>query len=294
MKFNLQKRLKAGVKAFLNPSKLQPAKFREVPPEPQVIITDRLLENKNVLITGAGHNIGRSIAMEMAQQGANIFAIERTRERAEELQHELNHYPIQVKCFIFDISQHEEIVNLCNELESSQIDIDILVNNVARKTDKIGLKSLESEDWHTTFNTNVFEPIFLTQAIAKRMRDRQISGSILFITSIHQWTISRWVSYSASKAALGAIVQELAVDLAPHNIRVNGIAPGWIAENEDGTALPHPYTVLYQHSIPPRYIGRAALYLSSDYFSKFTTGTILKVDAGLSLYNSRVHEHPPR
>ncbi|MCT7980096.1 SDR family NAD(P)-dependent oxidoreductase [Laspinema olomoucense] len=293
MKFNLQKRLKAGVKAFVNPSKLQTAKFREVPPEPSVIISDRLLKNKNVLITGAGYNIGRSIALEMAQQGANIFAIERSQERAEQLQHELNLYPIQVKCFIFDISEQEKILNLCKELEASQINIDILVNNVALKIDKIGLKSLKLEDWHSTFNINVFEPMFLTQVIANRMRDRQTQGSILFVTSIHQWEISRWVSYSASKAALGAIVQELAVDLAPHNIRVNGIAPGWIAENEDGTALPHPYTVLYEHSIPPRYIGRAAVYLASDYFSKFTTGTILKIDAGLSLYNSRVYEHPP-
>lgn len=293
MKFKLKKRLKAGFKAFLNPSKLPSAKLRDLPPEPQVIISDRLLANKNVLITGAGYNIGRSIALEMAQQGANIFAIERSRERAEQLEIELKSYPIQVKCFIFDISQHEEMVNLCNELEASQIDIDVLVNNVARQTDKIGLKNWELEDWYTSFNINIVEPMFLTQAIAKRMRDRQISGSILFITSIHQWTISRWVSYSASKAALGAIVQELAVDLAPHNIRVNGIAPGWIAEKEDGTTLPHPYTVLYQHSIPPRYIGRAAVYLASDYFSKFTTGTILKIDAGLSLYNSRVRENPP-
>ncbi|MEB3829140.1 SDR family NAD(P)-dependent oxidoreductase [Phormidium sp. CCY1219] len=292
MKFNLKQRLKAGVKGFLNPSP-QSAKVLNVPPEPRVIISDRLLENKNVLITGTGRNIGRSIALEMAKQGANIFGIERSANKTEQLESELKSYPIHFQSFTFDISRHEEMVQFCRELESSEIDIDVLVNNVGLKIENIGLQKFNLDDWHATFNTNVLEPMFLTQAIANRMRDRQRKGSIIFITSIHQWEISRWVSYSASKAALRAIVKELALDLAPHDIRVNGIAPGWIAENEDGTPLPHPYTVLDRHSIPPRYIGRAAVYLAADYFSQFTTGTILKIDAGLSLYNHRVREHPP-
>ena len=86
----------------------------------------------------------------------------------------------------------------------------------------------------------------------------------------------------------GMIVKELAIDLAPHRIRVNGIAPGWVAENEQGLALIHRYVPLHNCSINPRYIGRAAVYLASDYFSEFTTGTVLKIDAGLSLYNHYV------
>lgn len=89
------------------------------------------------------------------------------------------------------------------------------------------------------------------------------------------------------------IIQELAVDLAPYGIRVNGIAPAWVAEDEQGHPFSQEYHLLHHSSINPRYIGRAAVYLASDYFSKFTTGTIIKIDAGASLYNYRVAQNPP-
>jgi NAD(P)-dependent dehydrogenase (short-subunit alcohol dehydrogenase family) len=117
------------------------------------------------------------------------------------------------------------------------------------------------------------------------MTGNNTSGSIIFLTSIHENIIRHIPSYSASKAALGMIVKELAFELAPHGIRVNGIAPGWVAENEKGGTFDHKAVPLYQSSINPRYIGRAALYLASDYFSKYTTGSIIKIDAGSTLYN---------
>jgi NAD(P)-dependent dehydrogenase (short-subunit alcohol dehydrogenase family) len=83
-------------------------------------------------------------------------------------------------------------------------------------------------------------------------------------------------------------LMELALRLAPHGIRVNGISPGWVAEDEQGETLASEYAPLNGSSINPRYIGRAAAYLSSDYYSKFTTGTVLTIDAGLSLYNHLV------
>jgi NAD(P)-dependent dehydrogenase (short-subunit alcohol dehydrogenase family) len=113
----------------------------------------------------------------------------------------------------------------------------------------------------------------------------KIAGSILFVTSIHESVLSRWLSYSASKAALRMIIQELAMNLASHGIRVNGIAPGWVAEDDSGKTLDFEPAPLHHTSINPCYIGRAAVYLSSEYFSRFTTGTIITVDAGLSLHS---------
>ena len=117
------------------------------------------------------------------------------------------------------------------------------------------------------------------------MVSNNIPGSILFITSIHQSVPSQWISYSSSKAALRMIIKELAMDLAKHGIRVNGIAPGWVAEDKHGNTRNFSYAPLYGSSINPCYIGRAAVYLSSEYFSKFTTGTVITVDAGLSLHS---------
>ena len=121
------------------------------------------------------------------------------------------------------------------------------------------------------------------------MIQRETKGSILFITSIHQWAVARWPAYSSSKAALGMAIKELALDLAPHGIRVNGIAPGWVETDEYGELVHDPYTPLYHKTIDPCYIGRGAVFLASEYFSQHTTGSVLKIDGGLSLFNHRVH-----
>lgn len=102
------------------------------------------------------------------------------------------------------------------------------------------------------------------------------------MTSIHQWVPNGDPAYSASKAALGTVIRELALELAPHGIRVNGIAPGYVNEDEEGRPVPHPDTPLGGVSVAPRYIGRAAVYLCADHFSRHTTGTVIKVDGGLS------------
>jgi len=69
-------------------------------------------------------------------------------------------------------------------------------------------------------------------------------------------------------------------------------SPGYVEEDEKGQTVSHRYTPLHNSSINPCYIGRAVVYLSSDYFSKFTTGTVIKIDAGLSLYNHLVDQIP--
>ena len=125
----------------------------------------------------------------------------------------------------------------------------------------------------------------LTQHIVRKMIQSGLGGSILFISSIHEKIIRGKIAYSSSKAALKMVVQELSVDLAGFGIRVNGISPGYVKVNEKGDPLPQKHTPLWNTSIPPEYIGRAAVYLSSDHFSRFTTGSILKIDAGLSLNN---------
>lgn len=296
MKTNFKTRLKAALKAFVNPCLSIPPKpiiqIREV--EPSRVIDNQLLAGKNVLITGAGKNIGRSIAIEMAKQGANVFFTEINQERCEKLEQELASYSVQVKSFLSDITKTEDINALKKFFVQNDITINILINNAGIQFETIGIKNLNLEEWHKTFNTNVFGPMYLTKLISIMMIDKQIQGTIIFITSLHQETLVRWPSYSSSKAALRMIIEELAIDLAAYGIRVNGIAPGWVAEDDQGIPLPHKYMLLHQSSVSPCYIGRAAVYLASEYFSKFTTGTVLKIDAGLSLYNYRVSQHPPQ
>lgn len=252
------------------------------------------LAGKNLLITGAGRNIGRSIAIEMAKQGANIFFTEIDKERCSQLEQELKEYPIISKGFLSDISRSEDIDFLYGSLLRDRLKIDILVNNVGLEFETTTIIKLNLGELRKVFDTNVFGPVYLTKVISQMMIDNHIHGSIIFITSIHQWTVRRSQTYSSSKAALGMIIKELALDLAPYKIRVNGIAPGYVEEDEEGRPVRHRYTPLCNSSINPCYIGRAVVYLSSDYFSKFTTGTVIKIDAGLSLYNHLFDQIPPK
>ena len=245
----------------------------------------KLLAGKNVLITGAGQNIGKSIAVEMAKQGAKVFFTDIDRKKIESLEKELSEYGHFSKGFVSDIERHEEIDALSSELTNAGVQIDILVNNVGIQSRIDTIFDFEKSDWEKTFNINILGPMYLTSLVVKKMRANEIAGSVLFITSVHQWAVRTVASYSASKAALGMVVKELALDLAPYGIRVNGIAPGWVAENSEGKPLKHPYCPLYKTSIRPCYIGRAAVYISSDYFSRQTTGTVIKIDGGLSLWN---------
>jgi NAD(P)-dependent dehydrogenase (short-subunit alcohol dehydrogenase family) len=249
-------------------------------------LSDKLLSGKNVLITGAGKNIGRSTALEMAMQGANVYYTDIEEAALRKLDHELAAFKVSSRGFLSDISVVAGSDEICAFLERNGIAVDILVNNVGiQHEEAIGIKKLDLEEWHKTFHTNVFGPLYLTKLIAQMMTNNGTAGSILFITSVHDTVIRRIPSYSATKAALGMVVKELAMELAPNRIRVNGIAPGWVLEDEKGNTAACAHVPLHKSSINPAYIGRAAVYLSSDYFSKFTTGSTIKIDGGATLHN---------
>ncbi|MCB9100906.1 MAG: SDR family oxidoreductase [Anaerolineales bacterium] len=272
----------AGNPPYPNPKEV--IRYVTKAPDPTLVFDNQLLAGKNVLITGAGQNIGRATAHEMAQQGANIYFLDLNPDHCACLEQALAAYPVTSQGFCLDITNQPAVDILLETLTARKITIDILVNNVGiQYTTAKGLQNLNLAEWRATFETNVFGPMYLTQLIAQTMSSRQIGGNIIFITSIHQRVIFQYPSYSASKAALGMIIKELAVDLAPQHIRVNGIAPGWVIEDTEGQPLAFKSAPLYQTTINPAYIGRAAVYLAADYFSRFTTGAVITIDGGLSI-----------
>jgi NAD(P)-dependent dehydrogenase (short-subunit alcohol dehydrogenase family) len=281
----LPNRLKFFLNFFLNRDVNESLLHQHNQQEHPIHLDNGLLSGKNVLITGAGRNIGRGIAIEMAKQNGNILFTDIDQEKCTKLERELAKYPVKFRGIVSDISNTENINSLYNSLIKDKVVIDILVNNVGINSKNRGIKELNLRELNEVFNINVFGPVHLTKLISSMMITNKIPGSIIFITSIHQWEIQGYPVYSASKAALGMIIKELAMELMPHRIRVNGIAPGWVVDDEQGNTVPHRYPSLYDSSITPQYIGRAALYLASDYYSKFTTGSVIKLDAGLSLHN---------
>ncbi len=250
---------------------------------------EQLLSGKSVLITGVGANIGRHIALEMAAQGAAIYFVDKDAACCTALQTELTAMNVPSRGWTLDVAKPASIEKLQRALTKDNLSIDVLVNNVGRDSFQIDARQEEEtssfEQWRSVFDTNVIGPMALTDWVSQEMVARGQGGCILFLSSIHQWSYNGDAAYSGSKAAVGMIINELALELAPHNIRVNGIAPGFVKLDEVGSLVHHSSTPLHKTAIHPQYIGRAAVYLASDYFSHYTTGTILKIDAGLSLVN---------
>jgi NAD(P)-dependent dehydrogenase (short-subunit alcohol dehydrogenase family) len=283
-------RAKAAIKAFIHPAAIQslpPTPVIQCPAEIQLVEPGQLLQGKTVLITGAGRNIGRAIALECASQGATVYFIELDKTLCYQLEQTLAEMGNSGQGFLCDITQQAQIDQVCQQLQTMQIQIDVLINNVGIHL-PTSAYHLDPQEWQQTYQTNVFGPVYLSHLISRSMVKQKTAGSLIFISSIHQWVPVGCAGYSSSKAAIGGIIQELAIELAPYNIRVNGIAPGWASVDEDGRPRLDQRGQLHQTTIPPQYIGRAAVYLSANYFSQYTTGTVLKVDSGLSLMHRTV------
>jgi len=250
------------------------------------------LKGKNVLITGAGKNIGRDIALEFAGQGANVYFTDIDNDRVIKLEEELKDFGVNYNGYALDVSKGVDNEELVKDLVKRGVNIDILVNNVGIWDENIKLSDFDPKSWRKIYDTNVIGPMYLTKLVFDKMM-KENGGNIIFLSSIHQDHIRRFPSYSASKGALKMVVRELALELAPHKVRVNAIAPGYVELNEQGNPINHKDTPLHQTSINPKYIARNALVLASEYLSRHTTGSTVTVDGGLSLVNHLFYELPP-
>lgn len=243
------------------------------------------MAGQHVLVTGAGRNIGRAIVLEALASGAQVSFTERQPDRCAALESEIRNHAGLTKSVVADVSNLDDNLRLAGELDECGHPVTVLVNNVGVQPEASSFLAFDPAEFRSVLDTNVVGPLHLTRLVVERMVRQRIPGAIVFILSIHSDAVRRVPAYSASKAALRMLVRELAVDLAPHEIRVNGIAPGWVWEDPHGQSVTQPYTPLHGTAIPPRYIGRAACFLASEHFSRYTTGTVVTVDAGLSLYN---------
>lgn len=235
------------------------------------------LENKTVLITGSGENIGKAIAEKFFIEGYSVVVNDIDQEKEKNFSLEIRNS----KRFYFstgDISSLPYQKNLINETLSKFSEIDILINNAGVGSGK-GFFDMEPRNMEKSIKTNLVAPFFLSQKVSKHMIEKQTKGSIIFISSIHRKIPCGNVDYSASKRALGMITKELAFDLGPYGIRVNGIALGRITRGR----MPDERIPLEKASGTFEEIAKTALFLTDNDLSGYITGEILTVDGGLSL-----------
>ncbi|MCX4051007.1 MULTISPECIES: SDR family NAD(P)-dependent oxidoreductase [Aeromonas] len=244
-----------------------------------------LLSGKSALITGAGRGIGRAVAERFAAEGATLFLAVRNIEQGMLLAGELQaKHGIDCHALSCDVSDADSVKTLFRELFSHSKTLDVLVNNAGVLDDAL-IGMVTPAQVERTFASNSFSVLYCSQ-YAARMMQRAGGGSIINLASI----IGRvgnagQAVYGGSKAAVIGITQSLAKELAPQQIRVNAIAPGFI-DTDMAHSLPDDKFQQRLQSIAMGRIGSAdevakvALFLASE-LSSYVTGQVIGVDGGM-------------
>lgn len=251
------------------------------------------LNGKIALVTGGGRGLGKFIAVGLAEAGADVILSSRKIKNldavAGELERDYGMHAIAVAC---DMGKEGDIDTLVNRAMERFGRIDILVNNAGATW---GAPTLEFplDRWDQLFNINVRGLWILTQKVANIMK-RQGSGNIINISSVMGFRGSTEAShpavpYNSTKAAINALTMNLAVKLAPFNIRVNAIAPGYFRTDMMMYVEKSEFKAAYEsilEGIPMRRMGGMddikglAVFLASD-ASAYMTGHIVVNDGGM-------------
>ena len=245
----------------------------------------KLLEGKNVIITGASRGIGLGIAKVFADNGANIaFTYLSSDEKAKALEDELSSSGCKVVGYKSDAADFDSAQKLAEDVLKEFGSIDVLVNNAGITKDNL-LMRMSEEDFDRVMNINMKSVFNLTKAVLRPML-KQRKGSIINMSSIVGVRGNAGqANYSASKAAIKGFTKSTALELGSRNIRCNSIAPGFI-ETEMTGALPEETVKEWRASIPlkrggtPEDIANTTLFLASD-LSAYVTGQVISVCGGM-------------
>ena len=236
------------------------------------------LEGRLALVTGGSRGIGRAIAVELANAGAQVVVGYRSgAEEADQVAREIGGRAVQA-----DVSDPQEAAAL---VEAAG-DVDILVNNAGLTRDGL-IARMSDEDWRTVIDTNLGGVFATCRAAARGMMKRR-SGAIVNLSSVvGVHGNPGQTNYAASKAGIIGFTKALARELATRNVRVNVIAPGYI-ETALTEVLPEGVRDHLLASTPlgrlgvPSDVAGAVRFLCSDEAS-FITGEVLLVDGGLGM-----------
>jgi 2-dehydro-3-deoxy-D-gluconate 5-dehydrogenase len=213
------------VKSVNTPS----AEARTIEFEGKVMPTTNLfdLSGRVAVVTGGNGGIGRGIALGLAQAGAAIAVLARNEEKNQSVLSELQSLGVAALALKVDVSARGELQPALKKVEDKLGPVSILVNN-AGITVLAGVLDQTPEDWDKVIETNLNACFLLSKFAAQSMVKRR-QGKIINIASMYSLFGSGVVpSYSAAKGALVQLTKSMAIELAPHNIQVNAIAPGWI------------------------------------------------------------------
>ena len=246
-----------------------------------------MLKGKIALITGAAQGIGKGIALEFAKQGATVaFTVRKHDERSESLVNEIATMGGTAKAYAADAASFSSASEVVAEVMKDFGKIDILVNNAGITKDGLLMRMTE-EQWDMVINTNLKSAFNYIHAITPIMM-KQRAGSIINMTSIVGITGNAGqANYAASKAGMIGLTKSVAKELGGRGVRVNAIAPGFIATEMTGV-LNEDTKKQWILNIPLRREGKTedvanvAVFLASE-MSSYVTGQVISCCGGLNI-----------
>jgi len=244
-------------------------------------------QNKTAMVTGGGSGIGLAITEKFVQTGIRTIIIGRDQKKLDCAKQKLGGLCEPVN---FDLSLLRGIPKLVTDLTMRFGKIDILVNNAGINLKK-DFTDVTDEEFERIQLTNVTSVFALSREVVKCMLEKKNNGVIINISSMaSQYGLPKVIAYTASKSAIEGMTRAMAVELSPFGIRVNCIAPGFIATDMSAKALngdmERMQKVMSRTPMgklgEPEDVADAALFLASD-AAKYLTGVILPVDGGNSV-----------
>jgi 3-oxoacyl-[acyl-carrier protein] reductase len=248
------------------------------------------LAGKTAILTGGGRGIGKSIALALAEAGGTVGVTARTSEELEatvaEIRRTHNRHAAWARC---DVTAKHQIAGMADQFLAEFGHIDILVNNAGGSCPVVPFFDLEEDVWDLHVQRNLKSVFLCSQTIGKLMAESG-GGTIINISSVMgMGPDPKRAPYSAAKAGVIALTGTLAVELAPQNIRVNAIAPGFIEVEKMWKLFPDYEQTVRKARLPgvplgrmgvPEEVASLAVFLASD-ASRYISGQVIRVDGGL-------------
>jgi 3-oxoacyl-[acyl-carrier protein] reductase len=251
-------------------------------------LSEKQFSGKSAIVTGATRGIGKAIALELAQRGANVaFNYAKSADEAEKMRAEIEGLGVKAFAAQCDVANTEASADFVKQVQTEFGTIDFLVNNAGITRDTLILR-MKEDDWDAVLDTNLKGAWNFSKAVLRPMMRNEAGGSILNISSISGVVGMQGQSnYSASKAGMIGLTKALAKEIASRKITVNALALGLIETDMSGQ-LSDEHQAKMLEMIPlgrlgnVREVAEIACFMLSD-AARYITGQVIQADGGLAM-----------